>query len=75
MSRIVRSLRPLLAAALCALAAAAHAADPGVFDDRLVIGGVLPQTGPPAMRSSGSMPVPSDLLMRRPSGAWITAWT
>ncbi len=24
--------------------------------------------------SSGSMPVPSDLLMRRPSAAWITEW-
>ena len=31
--------------------------------------------GPPAIRSSGSTPVPSDLLIRRPSGAWITEWT
>ena len=31
--------------------------------------------GPPSIRSSGSMPVPSDLLIRRPSGAWMTEWT
>lgn len=49
MSMILRSLRPLWAAALLALAVAAQAADPGVFDDRLVIGGVLPQTGPPSL--------------------------
>jgi hypothetical protein len=26
--------------------------------------------GPPSIRSSGSTPVPSDLDIRRPSGAW-----
>ena len=28
--------------------------------------------GPPSMRSIGSTPVPSDLDIRRPSGAWMT---
>ena len=28
-----------------------------------------------AISSSGSMPVPSDFDIRRPSGAWITEWT
>jgi len=27
-----------------------------------------------SIMSSGSIPVPSDLLMRRPSGAWMTEW-
>jgi hypothetical protein len=27
-----------------------------------------------SISSSGSTPVPSDLDIRRPSGAWITAW-
>src|SRR3712207_7960027 len=27
-----------------------------------------------SMRSSGSMPVPSDFDIRRPSGAWMTEW-
>ena len=26
------------------------------------------------MSSDGSMPVPSDFDMRRPSGAWMTEW-
>ncbi|MGK2900160.1 MAG: ABC transporter substrate-binding protein [Burkholderiaceae bacterium] len=34
---------------LAGLAVPALAADPGVFDDRIVIGSVLPQTGPPSL--------------------------
>src|SRR5215216_4362152 len=30
--------------------------------------------GPPWIRADGSMPVPSDFDMRRPSGAWMTEW-
>ena len=29
---------------------------------------------PPWIRSDGSIPVPSDFDIRRPSGAWITEW-
>lgn len=45
-----RSIAALGAGLLGLLAAApALAADPGVFDDRIVLGGVLPQTGPPSL--------------------------
>ncbi|ODU56461.1 MAG: hypothetical protein ABT02_20360 [Comamonadaceae bacterium SCN 68-20] len=36
-------------AVLALLAPPALAADPGVFDDRIVIGSVMPQTGPPSL--------------------------
>jgi len=31
--------------------------------------------GPPSISAIGSIPVPSDFDIRRPSGAWITEWT
>ena len=44
-------------------------------EDPRVLDGDRCGRGPPEMRSSGSMPVPSDLLIRRPSGAWMTECT
>ena len=50
MHQPLRCIRPLIGAGLlAATAASALAADPGVFDDRIVIGSVLPQTGPPSL--------------------------
>lgn len=49
MQQTIRQFRTLIGAALLAAAAPAMAADPGVFDDRIVIGSVLPQTGPPSL--------------------------
>lgn len=50
MHQTLRCIRTLIGAGLLAAAAAsAMAADPGVFDDRIVIGSVLPQTGPPSL--------------------------
>jgi ABC-type branched-subunit amino acid transport system substrate-binding protein len=49
MSSTVRRIRTLFAAGLLAAATAALAADPGIFDDRIVLGSVLPQTGPPSL--------------------------
>ena len=51
MNRPARSFAAALAAGLLALLAppSALAADPGVFDDRIVLGGVMPQTGPPSL--------------------------
>jgi len=49
MQQTIRQFRTLIGAALLAAAAPAIAADPGVFDDRIVIGSVLPQTGPPSL--------------------------
>jgi len=31
--------------------------------------------GPPSIRAIGSIPVPSDFDIRRPSGAWMIEWT
>jgi len=50
MRQTIRRFRTLLGLGLlAALAAPALAADPGVFDDRIVLGSVLPQTGPPSL--------------------------
>ena len=49
MQETIRGFRSLIGAALLAAAASAMAADPGVFDDRIVIGSVMPQTGPPSL--------------------------
>ena len=50
MRQTSRRIRALLGLGLLgALAAPALAADPGVFDDRIVIGSGLPQTGPPSL--------------------------
>ena len=51
MHHILRRLIATLAAGLFGRLAATPvlSADPGVFDDRIVLGGVMPQTGPPSL--------------------------
>jgi branched-chain amino acid transport system substrate-binding protein len=50
MRQTIRRFRALLGLGLlAALAVPALAADPGVFDDRIVLGTVMPQTGPPSL--------------------------